>query len=50
MKIFTFLAAVCLLGITSCTKKLCPAYSKTESQQHHTFAKEVATHPGTARI
>lgn len=50
MKIFTFLAAICLLGMTSCTKKLCPAYSGTESVKQNILAKEVIAPTGTAQI
>jgi hypothetical protein len=51
MKIFALLAAVCLLGTTSCSKKLCPAYSKTDSVQQNTYAKDVSpSHSGVARI
>jgi hypothetical protein len=51
MKIFTFLAAVCLLGMTSCSQKVCPAYSKTDSGQQNTFAQAVTpAHPGAARF
>jgi hypothetical protein len=50
MKIFTFLAAFCLMGMASCSQKVCPAYSKTDSVQHHPFAKEVTpANPGTTR-
>jgi hypothetical protein len=50
MKIFTFLAAVCLLGMSSCSQKTCPAYSKTDRVQQNTFAKEVTpANPGAAR-
>jgi hypothetical protein len=51
MKIFTFLAAVCLLGISSCSQKICPAYSETDSVQQNMYAKELrAGQPGAARI
>lgn len=51
MKIFTFLAAVCLLGISSCSQKVCPAYSKTDNGQQNIYAKEmVPGQPGAARI
>jgi hypothetical protein len=36
--------------MASCTQKLCPAYSKTDSVQQNTYAKEVMPNPGTARI
>lgn len=50
MKIFTFLAAVCLIGFSSCSQKVCPAYSKTDGVQHNTFAKEATpANPGQAR-
>lgn len=49
MKIFTFVAALCLIGMSSCSHKVCPAYSKTDSAQPNTYAKEVAQ-PGQARI
>jgi hypothetical protein len=51
MKIFTFLAAVCLLGMSSCSQKVCPAYSKTDSAPQNIYAKELSpAQPGSARI
>jgi hypothetical protein len=43
MKLLTLFAAVCLLGTTSCSQKLCPAYSKANVEQQHNFAKDVTT-------
>ncbi|MGV3642354.1 MAG: hypothetical protein ACO1NZ_17660 [Adhaeribacter sp.] len=51
MKIFTFVAALCLIGMSSCSQKTCPAYSKAGSAQPHTLAKEPASaQAGQARI
>lgn len=51
MKIFTFVAALCLIGMSSCSQKTCPAYSKAGSAQPSIYAKEVAPAPaGQARI
>lgn len=51
MKVLTFFAAVCLLGTTSCSQKLCPAYTKTNAEKQHIYAKDVAPNAtSTARI
>ncbi|MGV3505575.1 MAG: hypothetical protein ACO1O1_17865 [Adhaeribacter sp.] len=51
MKIFTFVAALCLFGMSSCSQKTCPAYSKTDSAQPHIYAKAAGTaQPAQARM
>jgi hypothetical protein len=51
MKLLTLFAAVCLLGTTSCSQKLCPAYSKTNTEKQNTYAKDVMPNAtSTARI
>jgi hypothetical protein len=48
MKLLTLFAAVCLLGTTSCSQKLCPAYSKANVEQQHNFAKDDITSKTTS--
>lgn len=48
MKLLTLFAAVCLLGTTSCSQKLCPAYSKTNVEKQHIFAKDITSNNASA--
>lgn len=40
MKLLTFIAAVCLMGMASCSQKTCPAYSKSKEQAPTHFVKD----------
>jgi hypothetical protein len=42
MKLLTFIAAVCLMGMASCSQKTCPAYSKSKEQAPTHFAKDIS--------
>jgi hypothetical protein len=43
MKLLTFFAAVCLMGMASCSQKTCPAYSKGKSHAPTHYAKNIVT-------
>ncbi|MDB5263640.1 MAG: hypothetical protein JWQ14_2923 [Adhaeribacter sp.] len=42
MKLLTIFAAVCLMATASCSRKTCPAYSKSNEQPPTHFAKDVS--------